>query len=202
MSRPPNSMLPRSMSTSRSSERPVVAFPQHDSPTSASVSPAARSKLICSNAWTRRRTRLKNPNAPRTRRQSTHLQQRVPDDGARKEEGGRRRTEADAASGRGTAPAYRSGFGPRPHGSEQGTGIRMSRRVENLDRRAILDYFSAIHDEHAVSDFCDDPHVVRDEHDRHVHFLLQQADEFQDLCLDRHIERSRGLVGNEQSRSA
>ena len=44
-----------STSTRRSSERPVVDLPQPDSPTSASVSPAARSKLTFSTAWTRRR---------------------------------------------------------------------------------------------------------------------------------------------------
>jgi hypothetical protein len=41
--------------------RPVVDFPQPDSPTSERVSPAITSKLTCSTAWTRATTRLKIP---------------------------------------------------------------------------------------------------------------------------------------------
>lgn len=58
---PANSMLPLWLSTSRSSDRPVVDLPQPDSPTSASVSPGYRSKLTRSTACTRRATR---PNSP------------------------------------------------------------------------------------------------------------------------------------------
>jgi hypothetical protein len=66
----------------------------------------------------------------------------------------------------------------------------------------VLDDLAAIHDEHAVGDLGHDAHVVRDEHDGHVHLVLQLPDELEDLRLDGDVERRRRLVGDQQPRLA
>ena len=44
--------------------------------------------------------------------------------------------------------------------------------------------------------------VVRDEQHRHVFFALQLIQQLQNLYLDRHVQRSSRLVGNQQFRFA
>ena len=44
----------------------------------------------------------------------------------------------------------------------------------------------------------DHAHVVRDHDERHVTLLLQGHEQVEDLRLDRHVERGRRLVGDEQ----
>ena len=47
-----------------------------------------------------------------------------------------------------------------------------------------------------------DAHVVGDEHEAHAGFLTQPQQEIEDLRLDRHVERRRRLVGDQQLRPA
>ena len=84
------------------------------------------------------------------------------------------------------------------HGGEQGARVGVVRRGKNRLRRPAFDTFAAIHDLHAVGNLGDHAHVVRDEDDAHLHFVLQGVDERQDLRLDGHVERRRRLVGDEQ----
>ena len=44
----------------------------------------------------------------------------------------------------------------------------------------------------------DHAHVVGDEEDGHLETVAELVDEVEDLGLDRHVERGRGLVGDEQ----
>jgi hypothetical protein len=76
----------------------------------------------------------------------------------------------------------------------------MPRVAEQLPHRSPLDNLSAVHHQHARGDFGDDAEVVRDEQDREAESLLQVGEQLEDLCLDGHVERGRGLVGDEQRR--
>ena len=51
-------------------------------------------------------------------------------------------------------------------------------------------------------DLGDDAEVVRDQQDRHAEPLAQLAQQLEDLRLDRHVERGRRLVGDQQLRVA
>ncbi|CFM93886.1 Uncharacterised protein [Bordetella pertussis] len=69
---------------------------------------------------------------------------------------------------------------------------------EDAFGRPLLHLVATIHHQHAVGHFGDHAHVVGDEHDAHAHFLLQLADQLQDLRLDRDIQRRGRLVGDQQ----
>ena len=171
MSRPSNSMLPPSMSTRRSSERPVVDLPQPDSPTSASVSPACeveadlldrvhaprargrRFRLARRSAWSGRAPAA----AVRGRRR-----RRV--DGSRVGATWRRRCLPPAACERARAasvPAHRAQ--PRHRGEQRSACTDARGACEDLRRGAVLDLLAAVHHHDAVGHLGDDAHVVRDE---------------------------------------
>ena len=62
--------------------------------------------------------------------------------------------------------------------------------------------FAAKHHEHIVGDLGDHAEVVRDEDDRHAAVVAQLAEDFENLRLDRDVERGRRLVGDEELRIA
>ena len=64
----------------------------------------------------------------------------------------------------------------------------------------LLHHFAATHDDDAIGKMLDDAEIVGDEHDRHAETLLQRAQQIEDLRLDRHVERGRRLIGDEQIR--
>ncbi|MEK9833389.1 MAG: hypothetical protein VW453_12440 [Rhodospirillaceae bacterium] len=68
--------------------------------------------------------------------------------------------------------------------------------VDVLDASA-LHHLAAEHDHHFLGDVGDDAQVMDDHEDGHVEFGLEVLDEFQNLGLDRDVERGRRLVGNE-----
>ena len=72
------------------------------------------------------------------------------------------------------------------------------RRAEDFVHLSRFEHFARAHHDHAVGDFGDDPHVVRDEEDAHAGFFLKRADEREDFGLHRHVERRCGLVGDEK----
>jgi hypothetical protein len=76
------------------------------------------------------------------------------------------------------------------HGAKQRPGLR------RFDDRA------GVHDEHTVRPRRDDAEIVRDEDDRHLEVAAKCIDEVEDLRLDRHVERGRRLVGDQQLRAA
>ena len=67
---------------------------------------------------------------------------------------------------------------------------------------ALLDHAAQVHDDDVVGHLRDHAEVVRDEHDRHPPFLLDLAQQVEDLRLRGDVERRRGLVGDEQARVA
>ena len=77
----------------------------------------------------------------------------------------------------------------------------LRRGEQRLDRR-FLDDAAGVHDRHAVGHLGDDAEVVRDEQQREAQSFLEIAQQVEDLRLDRHVERRRGLVGDEERRPA
>ena len=73
----------------------------------------------------------------------------------------------------------------------------MPRRLEDREDVADLHDAARVHDDHAVGELRDEPEVVGDEDDRRVRLLLGRLDHLDDLRLDRHVERRRRLVGDE-----
>ncbi len=78
----------------------------------------------------------------------------------------------------------------------------MARRAEDLGHRPRLDDPRGVHHGHALARLRDDREVVRDEHDRHARLAAQAREQVQDLILDRHVERGRRLVAEQQLRLA
>ena len=68
--------------------------------------------------------------------------------------------------------------------------------------RADLGHPAGIEHSHPVAGFSDHPHVMRDQHHRSALLLADALEQGDDLRLDRHIERSRRLVGDDQLRVA
>ena len=73
---------------------------------------------------------------------------------------------------------------------------------EQLVDRRLLDLAAGVHHEHAVGDLGDDAEVVGDQDDRRAEPLADVAQQVEDPRLDRHVERGRRLVGDQQLRVA
>ena len=65
-----------------------------------------------------------------------------------------------------------------------------------------LDDLAHVHHGHAVGHLGDHAQVVGDHQDRHAEVGLELLQQLQDLGLDRHVERRRRLVGDQQARIA
>ena len=74
----------------------------------------------------------------------------------------------------------------------------MVHRVEELGGLGLLGLLPAVHHDDAVGAPGDDAHVVGDEEQAHVELGTEAIDDVQDLGLDRHVERRRGLVGDQE----
>ena len=88
------------------------------------------------------------------------------------------------------------------HGRKKRLRVRVLRMREKRLRIVRLNDFAVAHHSDAVGDLSDDAHVVRDEEDRHADLFLQLLDKREDLRLDSHVKRRRGLVGDEELRAA
>ena len=111
--------------------------------------------------------------------------------------------------GRGRAQKlHRLGRGPAAHLAklrhrrQKRLRIGVLRAFEDVLDRALLDLAAAVHHDDAVGHLRHHRHVVGDEHHRRPGLALQPVDERQDLGLDRHVERGRGLVGDQHLRLA
>ena len=97
-------------------------------------------------------------------------------------------------------------LGPRPvetrDRAEQAPRVRHLRVVEDIPLRTALDDTAGVHDDDLVCDFRDHAEVVRDEDDGRVEVVFEAVDEIDDLRLDRHVERGRRLVGDQDRRVA
>ena len=74
-------------------------------------------------------------------------------------------------------------------------------RVEVFDRR-LFDDETGVHHDHAIRQPRHHAQVVRDPDDGHPDFVPEAFDEVGDLGLDRHIQRGRRLIGDQELRVA
>ena len=74
----------------------------------------------------------------------------------------------------------------------------MLRVVEYVHGRAHLDNLARIHDRDSLRDFGDHSQIMRNQNQRKVIFFAQTVEEFEDLSLDRDVERRRRLIRNDQ----
>ena len=77
--------------------------------------------------------------------------------------------------------------------------VRVPRLVEDRVDVGELDDVAGVHDDDAVCELGDEPEVVRDEDDRRVRLLARGFQHLHDLRLDRHVERGRRLVGDQDA---
>jgi hypothetical protein len=85
-------------------------------------------------------------------------------------------------------------------GGEERAGVGVLRTREDLGRRTRLDDQALLHHRNAVGDPAHDVEVVGDEQHRHAALALDVGEQGQDLGLDRHVERGRWLVGDQDVR--
>ena len=74
----------------------------------------------------------------------------------------------------------------------------MLRRGEELPHWSLFDQASRLHDGDMIRHFGNDAEIVRDQEERQPETLLLIAQQFEDLCLDRHVEGRRWFVGDQQ----
>jgi hypothetical protein len=80
------------------------------------------------------------------------------------------------------------------HRTQQCHRVRMARLVIDRSCRAALNDAPRIHDVDPFGVARHHAEIVRDDDERHVEPARQPVHELQDLRLDRHVERSRRLV--------
>ena len=88
------------------------------------------------------------------------------------------------------------------HGAEQSLRVRIAGRGEEFARFGLLENLSGVHHDDVVGHAGDDAEVVRDENDARPGVDFELFDEFENLGLNRHVERGGRLVGDEQFRLA
>ena len=161
------------------SERPVVDLPQPDSPTSARVSPRVQ---IEAHLFDRVHASLhaaeETAGQVEAGFEAAHREQRRSRvrrlwRGRRK----RRRFAAGLHQGKACRQVGTLHRAQTRHRGQERARVRIARRMKNGLRRALLDQFARVHDQHAVGDLGHHAHVVGDEHHRHVHLALQAADQ-------------------------
>src|SRR5882672_5966865 len=81
--------------------------------------------------------------------------------------------------------------------SEQGRGVRMARRSENVLGWPVLDDAAEIHHRHAVGEMVHHSEIMTDQDERQAKLALQAREQVQDLRLHRHVE-GRGWFITEQ----
>ena len=86
--------------------------------------------------------------------------------------------------------------------AQQAPRVGMLRVVEDLVERPLLDDAAGVHDDDAVGDVRDHAEVVGDQDDPGPGLGAELPELVEDLRLDRHVERGRRLVGDQQLRRA
>ena len=84
------------------------------------------------------------------------------------------------------------------HRADEPARVGMPRVGEERAHVGLLDDLAGVHDRGPVAHLGDHPEVVGDEDDGRAGLGLEGAHEVEDLGLDGHVERRRGLVGDEQ----
>ena len=82
------------------------------------------------------------------------------------------------------------------HRRQQSPCIRVPRIVKNVIRSAVFDDFPRIHDGNFIRHVRHDAQIVRNENDGQFSLFLQFVNEFQNLRLNRNVERRRRLVAD------
>ena len=112
----------------------------------------------------------------------------------------------DAAGGRSSGLGMSPGIGRKRRLQiievrqrvQQPAGVGVRRMAEDVAHRALLENAPQVHHRHPVGGLGDHAEIVGDEEDRHAELgdqLLHQVDH---LPLDRHVERGRRLVGDQE----
>src|SRR5580698_973726 len=83
----------------------------------------------------------------------------------------------------------------RNRADQPGTIWHLRQVQQYVDGRVLHD-LTRIHNEHAVRYLRHDTKIMRDEDHRHARFVLQRANQLQNLRLDRDVERRRWLISN------
>ena len=78
----------------------------------------------------------------------------------------------------------------------------MRGHLEQRPHGSLLDDPPGIHHGNAIGGVSDDAEVVRDEQQRKAEVVLELTQQVEDLCLDRHVERCRRFVGDDEGRAA
>ena len=73
---------------------------------------------------------------------------------------------------------------------------------EDPSHRPFLDHPAEIHHRDRIGHLGDDAEVMGDQHQGHADIVLQLPEQIENLGLDRHIERRRRFVGDDQLRPA
>ena len=87
-------------------------------------------------------------------------------------------------------------------GAQESPGVGMMRIKEDFIGKTGLNDLSCVHDRYTVSHIGHNTQVMGDINDGHVVFTLQGLDEFQDLCLNRHVQSSGRFVADQDLRLA
>ena len=82
--------------------------------------------------------------------------------------------------------------------SNQRLGVGIFRIVKNGVHIPRFPHLAVAHDNHLVRDFTHQPEIVADEQHAHTVLLLQLGNQVGHLALYRHVQRSRGLIGNQK----
>ena len=82
----------------------------------------------------------------------------------------------------------------------QADRVRVPRVREDREDVAHLDDAACVHDDHAVAELCDEAEIVRDQDRGGMRLLLRRLEHLDHLSLDRHVERRRRLVGDQELR--
>ena len=85
---------------------------------------------------------------------------------------------------------------------DQMGGVGVKRLREDFAGRRLFDQAAGVHDAEPVGHVGVHGHVVRDEQDRRAHLALDLADHAEHALLHDHVERGRGLVGDDELRPA
>ena len=87
---------------------------------------------------------------------------------------------------------------PLGSADKQHLGIGMLRIGKHRLGIARLHDLAPLHDADRIRHVAHDAEIMGDQQQRHAIFGLQVLQQLQDLRLHRHVERRRGLIGNQQ----
>ncbi len=86
--------------------------------------------------------------------------------------------------------------------ADEAARVGVLRVGEQRPHVRLFDDLTRVHDGDPVAHLGDHAQVMGDEDDGRAGLLLEHAHEVQDLGLDGHVQRRRGLIGDEQLRLA